>query len=83
MDFNFLFSDPEEQFASDTHNADNDLYDLGPCPVHKKYASVSYDYDEHGSYAYIKRCCCKDFTDKVVKTLIETRRFAKVYIKKK
>lgn len=83
MDFNFLFSDPEEQFASDISIANNDLVDLGPCPVHKKYASVSYDYDEHGTYAHIRGYCCKEFAYKVAKTLDETRGFTKIYIKKK
>ena len=80
MDFNFLFSDPEEQLASDIRIADDELYELGKCPVHKKKASVSYDCDEHGSYAYVTRYCCQEFAIKVAETLEKTRRFVRVEI---
>lgn len=50
------------------------------CPVHKRKVLVSFDYDEHGTHAYITRYCCREHAEVVVKALKEAQLFDTVAI---
>lgn len=50
------------------------------CPVHNKKAKVSFDYDNFGNNAYIKKACCSNFLKQVKKVLSETQSFNKIEI---
>ena len=56
------------------------------CPIHKRLARVSFDYDNSGVNAYITFCCCQPFADVVAKKLRDTELFYNIkieYVKSK
>ena len=51
------------------------------CTTHKKKARVSFDYDNLGNNAYIKKACCSEFIKEVSDALAETKQFHKIEVK--
>ena len=61
--------DLEAKLADDMSNCKIVLADFR-CSVHKRKATLVYDYDNDWTYAHITKCCCSKFAEQVADILL-------------